>query len=98
MNRYLKYRWEETRGDNFDDWGFSTWYSETDEELYSLRQIEVYDNGNVLTYDEQHLNDEFGFLAEKSIDIEDLKESNTLEISKAEFEEKWSTLKSLNRK
>ncbi len=97
MNRYFKYRWEETRGDKFDHWGFSTWYCETNEELYALRQIEVYDNGNVLTYDEQHLDDEFGKLGEKQIEFQELKESNVLEISKDEFEEKWSTLKALNR-
>jgi hypothetical protein len=98
MNRYFEYRWEETSGGEFDDWGFSNWYLETDQELYPLRQIVVYDNGSVLKYDENHFIDEFGMLPDQSVTEEELKESNTLEISKDEFEDKWLTLNALNRK
>jgi len=98
MKRYFKYRWEETRDDKYDDWGFSTWFSEFDEELYATRQIEIYDNGNVLKYDENLLADEFGMLGEKSLTDGELEESGSIEISKTEFEKKWSNLKAFNRK
>lgn len=97
MNRYFKYRWEETRGDEYADWGFSTFYTELDSEYYALRQIEVYDNGNILKYDETCLDDKFGMLAEKALSEEELEESNCIEISKKEFDEKWLNLKALNR-
>lgn len=93
MERYFKYRWNESRNDEFDSWGFSTWYSEFDEELYPTRQIEIYDNGIVLKYSNEHLDDEFGMLGDQSLsgDLED-----SLEISKVEFENIWTSHKSLN--
>jgi hypothetical protein len=57
--RYFKFRWNESRGDKFDDWGKSTFYHELDEDFWAIRQIEIYDNGNILKYDEKHFSDEF---------------------------------------
>lgn len=39
-NRYYKRRWEESRGDDHDDWGRSTWYFEVADDGYPVRQIE----------------------------------------------------------
>ena len=96
MNRYFKYRWNETTGDKLDDWGFSTWYSEFDEDFYTIRQLIIFDNGNILKYHENHIGDEFGFLAEKSISVEELKDSGSIEISQDEFKSIWTSHKALN--
>ncbi len=92
MKKYFKYRWNENRGDEFDDWGFSTWYNEVDEKFYTIRQIEIYDNGNILKYCNEHLEDKFGALAEKSLE----ESSAFLEISQVEFENIWNSQKTLN--
>ncbi len=95
MKRYFKYRWNETRDDEFEGWGFSTQYSETDEELFPIRQIEIYDNGIALKYDNEHLEDRFKFSADKS--IEDVLENpNNAEISKEDFENLWTSHKAFN--
>lgn len=94
--RYFKYRWKEPRGDKYDDWGFITFYHEVDEDFYPTRQLEVYDNGNVLKYDLQHLDDEFGMLADQSLE-DALEDSDTFEISGNEFEDVWAAKTALNR-
>ena len=94
MKRYFKFRWNETRGDEFDEWGFSTFYSETDGDLFTTRQIQIYDNGIVLKYDSNNLSDEFGGLADQSIEG-GLEESN--EISQEEFEAAWTSVKAFNK-
>ena len=95
--RYERYRWNETRGDQYDDWGFSTFWLERGEDGYSTRQLEVYDNGNVLKYDSSHLSDEFGMLSDVTLDVEGLEESQTEFISAEEFEGAWSSSTALNR-
>ncbi len=96
MRKYFKYRWNETSGDKFDDWGFSTWYNEFDEDFYASRQLVIYDSGNILKYDEKHLDDEFGCLAEKSLSLAELEESEFIEISQDEFENIWTSHQALN--
>lgn len=96
MKRYFKYRWNETRGDEFDDWGFSTWYSEFDEDIYATRQLEIYDNGNILKYNDEHFSDKVVMLADQSLSIEELKDSESVEISQEEFETIWNSLVALN--
>jgi hypothetical protein len=96
MKRYFKYRWNETRGDEFDDWGFSTWYSEFDEDFYASRQLEIFDNGNILKYNGEHFSDEFGMLGDKSLSFEELKDSGSVEISQDEFANTWASHKDLN--
>lgn len=94
MKRYFKYRCNESLIDN--SWGFSSWYNEFDEDFYALRQIEIYDNGTILKYDEKHFSDEFGMLCDQSFTVEKLKESHSIEISQEEFESVWATSKALN--
>ena len=55
--KYFKRNWNETRGDQYDSWGKSVWFFETDNNGEVLRQIEVYDNGKVLKYDNQNIED-----------------------------------------
>ena len=84
--KYFKRNWNETRGDQYDSWGKSVWFFETDNNGEVLRQIEVYDNGKVLKYDNQNIEDEFGMLADQNLD---LTEFNEFAIEKEEFENKW---------
>ncbi|EAQ50887.1 MULTISPECIES: hypothetical protein [Leeuwenhoekiella] len=84
--KYFKRNWNETRGDQYDSWGKSVWLFETDNNGEVLRQIEIYDNGKVLKYDNQNIEDEFGMLADQNID---LTEFNEFTIKKEEFENKW---------
>ena len=84
--KYFKRNWNETRGDQYDSWGKSVWLFETDNNGEVLRQIEIYDNGKVLKYDNQNIEDEFGMLADQNID---LTEFNEFKVLKEEFENKW---------
>jgi hypothetical protein len=93
--RYFKQFWNESRGDKFDSWGCSWWYFETDDAGNVLRQIEKYDAGVVLRYDESHLEDEFGGLAEKPVDSDEIGGSN---IAPQDFEQEWHSGDALNRK
>jgi hypothetical protein len=76
------------------EWGTSTWYFETEPDLWPTRQIEVYANGTVLQYDRQHLGDKFGGLSEAALDAEDF---SPFEITQDEFERAWSTHRPVNR-
>ena len=84
--KYYKYKWNELRGDKFDIWGFSLWYFEIGEDEFPSRQIEIYENGKILKYSENNLEDEFGFLGDQKLN---LSEFNGIECSKEEFEENW---------
>ena len=85
--RYLKYRWNEDRGDEHSDWGCSWWYFEVGENGYPVRQIEVYDSGIRLRYDHEHLEDEFGGLG--CTNVNEFDRSADEELSAAEFETEW---------
>jgi hypothetical protein len=69
MLTYVKRHWNELRGDEHDTWGTSWWYFEVDNKGCIVRQIEQYESGMRLRYDEQHPEDEFGQLAEKPLDL-----------------------------
>jgi hypothetical protein len=92
--RYFKRRWDESRGDQYDSWGPSNWYFEVGDDGYAVRQLEQYEGGPILKYDETHLDDEFGGLGEKPLDLE---EFAAFEIDRAEFEVIWSSLAAKNR-
>ena len=84
--KYYKRNQEETRGDEYDNWGKSIWYFEIDSEGYAMRQIEKYENGKKIKYDLKNIEDEFGGLADQPIDLEKFV---NFEITKNEFEEQW---------
>lgn len=83
---YYKRNWNETRGDQYDSWGKSIWYFETGNNGEVLRQIEAYENGKVLKYDNQNIEDEFGGLADQNLNLTEFVEFS---IEKEEFENKW---------
>jgi hypothetical protein len=86
--RYFKRYWDEPRGDANDAWGCSWWYFEADDAGVVSRQVEVYDHGPTLRYDESRLNDQFGGLSDQPLD---LGEFAGFEIPCEEFERVWGT-------
>lgn len=92
--RYFERRWDESRGDEHDSWGLSTWYLEVGDDGYPVRQLEKYDGGTVLKYDETHADDEFGGLGDQALDLEDFA---PFEIDRARFEDEWSSATPQNR-
>ena len=92
--KFFKHRWEELRGDEYDNWGASTWYFETGDDFWPTRQIEMYDNGNALLYDQQHDDDDYGGLSEVALFADDFA---PFEITQQEFEQAWNNAKPVNR-
>jgi hypothetical protein len=92
--RYFKRRWDESRGDAHDAWGRSTWYLEVGDDGRPVRQLERYDAGVALKYDETHLDDEHGGLGDQPLDLEEFR---AFEIDAATFEDAWSSSVALNR-
>jgi hypothetical protein len=87
--QYLKFQWDESRGDEHSDWGASWWYFEIGADGYPVRQIELYDAGVRLRYGPDHLEDEFGGLSyghESEMD-----RSADQVLSADEFEAVWAT-------
>ena len=86
--RYFKKNWEETSGDELtDDWGVSIFYFETDDSLNVFKQTQIFENGNILKYDELNNEDEFGAMADQSLEEEEFLDC---EISKEEFYNIWN--------
>src|SRR5687767_13667626 len=86
---YFKRSWDETTGDELTaDWGHSIYYFETDSQFDVLRQLQVFENGKILKYDTEYVDDKFGGLAES---FPGIKEFNQYRISKEEFEQLWQT-------
>jgi hypothetical protein len=92
--RYLKYRWDEARGDEHADSGGSWWYFEVDADGYPRRQIEQYDNGIALRYGPAHPEDEFGALA--SSRVADWDRPADQEIGAQDFEAVWKAAEQAN--
>ena len=90
---YLKRKWEENRGDQFASWGCAVYFFETSSDLVPSRQLEVYENGNRLRYDQQHTHDQYGMLADQALDAEDFAPYS---ITEAEFDGAWNSGRALN--
>ncbi len=92
--RYYKGRWDENRNDEFASWGASDWYFEVEPDKTVVRQMEVYDGGAVLQYDQRHLDDRFGMLTDQPLDAAGFP---VVEIARDDFERAWSTHDATNR-
>lgn len=79
--KYYKYKWNESRGDEYDYFGTSTWYFEVGDDDYISRQIVRYEIGLTFKYSVDFQEDEFGgmgyiiFKSEHYDSIEVLNES-----------------------
>lgn len=87
-SRWFKWRWDESRGDEHDRWGPSTWLFEVDADSWPLRQIEVYDAGPTLRYGPGHDKDEYGHLGQARLDESENWPQG--EITADEFEAAWT--------
>jgi len=87
MPKYLKRYWNEGRGDEYDSWGTSWWFFEVAENGDVTRQAELYEVGRLLRYSAEHVEDEFGALAEISLDMSD---AEYIAMSNEEFEGIWN--------
>jgi hypothetical protein len=84
---YYKRDWDETTGDELtNSWGTSTFYFETDQDNYVLRQLQVFKNGRGLKYWTEFTEDDYGMLSDQPLEPDDFVQHM---IDKAEFEKVW---------
>lgn len=85
---YFKKKWDEATGEEpTNSWGTSNFYFETDLKFNVLRQIQMFENGKVLKYDLEYIDDKYGGLAESPIELDGFNE-----IAKDQFEQLWEKL------
>ncbi len=82
--KYFVYRWTEPPSDHAA-WGASTWYFEVDDDTRIVGQWEVYDSGVILRYDEQHVQDEHGMLADQPFEPREAAVEGVRELDAAEY-------------
>jgi Cysteine-rich CPCC len=86
---YFKRYWNETTGDpKTDAWGTSWYYFETDAQGDVSKQIVVYKKGGMQKYSQLHLEDAYGGLSEKALDLSD---NGYEKMSKSDFFKLWNT-------
>ena len=86
---FYKRRWDESRDDAYDRWGCSWWYFEADLSGLVARQIEVYDTGPTLRYDNAHEEGPYGGLAQASLWENEAEKARFEEIPQDQFEALW---------
>lgn len=79
-----------------DSGGYPTYWLEINAAGDANRQLIVYPNGKVFSYDELHLQDQFGALAIMVIDGDE-NWWEPYQITKKEFMDKWNSHLPLNR-
>jgi hypothetical protein len=92
--RYFRRRWDEDPGFELAGWGASEWLFATDERGHVTNQLEIFENGNTLAYDESHPEDEYGGLSVEPLDLADFA---AYEITAAEFDRAIEGLEPVNR-
>ena len=84
---YIKRTWEELRGDEYDHWGISNWYFECDNDGFVKRQVEEYEIGIRLRYDDKLPSDKYGMLSDVPLDLSD---KDFISIAEADFKDLWT--------
>lgn len=84
---YYKRQFDETRVENFINWGTCLYYFEVNDLGEVKRQLEIYDNGKRIKYDPEFSVNEFGFLTDKPLDRNEFEKYT---ITKIEFETVWN--------
>ena len=92
---YYRRYWEEDSGDLCSGWGGSHFLFEVHTDGCVSRQIQLFDNGKFLVYDEICEEDEFGGRSTVPLD---LAEYEAFTISKGEFFDHWDPDSSENRR
>ena len=88
---YVKCHWDETRAGQYAAWGQSWWYFEFGPDGQVTRHVEIYDNGRCLRYDNEHIQDEYGGLAEAR--RQDMDMPDPIELTADQFEAVWASVK-----
>ena len=83
---YYKRYFNEIRIEQDEVWGTCNYYFETLQNGEVLRQIEVYENDKELRYDNKHREDEYRFLTDQFLYLD---EFENYSITETEFESKW---------
>jgi hypothetical protein len=78
-------------------WGDPTYWLEVNADGNAERQLEEYPNGNVLSYDRSHVEDDYGALGIMVIDGDE-GWWEPYEITQVEFEVKWRAHTPMNRR
>jgi hypothetical protein len=91
---YFKRPWEESRGDEYDSWGTSIYLFEAAPDGTVLKQLQIYEDGHTLKYDESHSEDIYGMLSAHELD---LNEFANFSITQKDFEEAWQTSSATNQ-
>lgn len=84
---YYRRPWDESRGDEYDSWGTSVYSFETDLSGVVLRQLQIYEDGHILKYEESHAEDGYGMIAAHPLPLD---EFEAFRITKTDFEEAWA--------
>ncbi|WP_430816394.1 hypothetical protein [Carboxylicivirga sp. RSCT41] len=84
---YIRRKWNETRGDEYDHWGNSIWYFETEKDGTVKRQVEEYSIGIIIRYDSEFSHDNYGMLSDMKLDLSDTEFES---IPEADFNKKWT--------
>ena len=80
------------------NWGRSfTLLYEVDEAGWVVRQIEIYNKGRALFYDQDHAADEFGELYDQPISGDNRRVIQPYRITRNHFERAWRDLRPRNR-
>ena len=89
-NLHPKYFERDVDGDDIvprpPKWGRSSIYFETSEEGVSIRQIQMFESGVVLAYDDEHYQDDYGWREGNPIYGEP---PNTVPITRQDFHQAW---------
>lgn len=94
--KYYKFVTEEHMQE-IDTGPMTAYYEMNDEKTYT-RSMEVYQNGQSLSYDLDHPADDYGILPDQDFDLDLAREFGELtEISAADFENAWKGNKPINR-
>lgn len=88
--RYFRRRWDDARSDEWSSWGPSWWLFETNEQGKVLRQLEVYEDGPALHYDDLNPKDRYGGRSTVT-SLWELEDWSEWEIDKETFEELWNS-------
>ena len=88
--RFLKFRRQTRCGNRFsnDEWGPFTVYLEIDDQ-FTVRQVYVYDAGQILRYDRSHWCDDFGAMWMQRFSRKQKAARGGESISAEEFETQW---------
>jgi len=91
---YFKRYWDGNPGGLCADWGGSYYLFEVHPDGYVARQIEQFDNGNLLLYDETHDEDEYGGRSTVPLDYDEYEQYM---IDRSEFICSWRPPAAINR-